>query len=86
MKFDKEGKENFYQIFRGSLDKLSEQLSNHDITQEEFEKQEKMILEVLEEAPDVDVRSTIIGVYLIAETSSGKSFRFKKGQEEAENL
>lgn len=41
MKFDKEGKENFYQIFRGSLDKLSEQLSNHDITQEEFEKQEK---------------------------------------------
>lgn len=86
VKFDKEEKENFYQIFRESLDKLSEQLSNHDITKEEFEKQEKMILEFLEEAPDVEVRSTIIGSYLIAETSSGRSFRFKKRQEEAKNL
>jgi dihydroxyacetone kinase len=59
-------------------------LSNHDITKEEFEKQEKMILEVLEEAPDVEVRSTIIGAYLIAETSSGRSLTIKKGQEEAE--
>ncbi|AYF99816.1 hypothetical protein D7I46_01180 [Lactococcus allomyrinae] len=76
VKFDKEEKENFYQIFRGNLDKLSEQLSNHDITKEEFEKQEKMILEFLEEAPDVEVRSTIIGSYLIAETSRGKNFTF----------
>lgn len=43
-----------------------------------------MILEVLEEAPDVEVRSTIIGAYLIAETSSGRSLTIKKGQEEAE--
>lgn len=76
LKLDKEEKENFYQIFRGSLDKLSEQLSNHDITKEEFEKQEKMILEFLAEAPDVEVRSTIIGSYLIAETSSGRSLTF----------
>lgn len=86
VKFDKEGEENFYQIFRGSLDKLSEQFSNHDITKEEFEKQEKMILEVLEEAPDVEVRSTIIGTYLIVETSSGRSLTIKKEQEETENL
>ncbi|MGX7012045.1 helix-turn-helix domain-containing protein [Lactococcus cremoris] len=77
VKFDKEGKENFYQIFHGSLDKLSEQFSNHDITKEEFEKQEKMILEFLEEAPDVEVRRTRIGSYGIAETSSGRSFTFK---------
>lgn len=76
VKLDKEEKENFYQIFRGSLDKLSEKLSNHDITKEEFEKQEKMILEFLAEAPDVEVRSTIIGSYLIAETSSGRSSTF----------
>lgn len=86
VKFDKGAKENFYQILRGSLDKLSEQLSNHDITKEEFEKQEKMILEVLEEAPDVEVRSTIIGAYLIVETSSGRSLTIKKEQEETENL
>lgn len=76
VKFDKEEKENFYQIFRGSLDKISKQLSNHDITKEEFEKQEKMIFEFLAEAPDVEVRSTIIGSYLIAETSSGRSSTF----------
>lgn len=86
VKFDKEEKDNFYQIFRGSLNKLSELLSNHDITKEEFEKQEKMILEALEEAPDVEVRSTIIGSYLIVETSSGRSLTIKKGREEAENL
>lgn len=75
-KFDKEGKESFYQIFRGSLDKLSEQLSNHIITKEEFEKQEKIILEVLEEAPNVEVRKARIGSCGIAETSSGRSFTF----------
>lgn len=75
-KFDKEGKERFYQIFRGSLDKLSEQLSNHTVTKEEFEKQEKLILEVLEEAPNVEVRKARIDSRGIAETSSGRSFAF----------
>lgn len=36
-----------------------------------------MILEVLEEAPNVEVRRTCIDSYGIAETSSGRSFTFK---------
>jgi len=75
-KFDKEGKEKFYQIFQRSLDKLSKQLSNRAITKEEFEKQEKIILKVLEEAPNVEVRRARIGSCGIAETSSGRSFAF----------
>lgn len=75
-KFDKEGKESFYQIFRGSLDKLSKQLANHDITKQEFENEEKKLLEILEEAPNVEVRRTRIGSYGIAEISSGRSFTF----------
>ncbi|CDI46994.1 hypothetical protein LMG9449_1904 [Lactococcus lactis subsp. lactis] len=36
-----------------------------------------MILEVLEEAPNVEARRTRIDSYGIAETSSGRSFTFK---------
>ncbi|MDG4975085.1 helix-turn-helix transcriptional regulator [Lactococcus lactis] len=86
VKFDKEEKENFYQIFRGKLNKLSEQLSSHDITKEKFEKEEKSLLEILSEAPDVEVRGVRIGSYGIVETSSGRSFTFNlENMEQSKN-
>lgn len=44
-----------------------------------------MILEVFEEAPNVEVRSTIIGPYLIVETSSGRSITLKKEADDEGN-
>ena len=44
-----------------------------------------MILEVFEEAQNVEVRSTIIGSYLIVETSSGRSITLKKEADDEGN-
>lgn len=85
-KLSSKKKEVFYQMFKGGLVKISKQLSEHSITKEEFENEEKKLLEVLAEAPEVEVRMTYIDSYAIFETSSGWSFAIKTDTEGTSEL